>query len=78
MRRRVRHQLFGYLQQHSQRYFMSNFAGSLANRISEVAMSYAHALWTVMFDFWPLLITAVVCLVLLGRVNGELALVLAD
>ena len=41
MRRRVRHQLFGYLQQHSQHYFMSNFAGSLANRISEVAMSYA-------------------------------------
>ena len=77
MRRRVRRQLFGYLQQHSQRYFMSNFAGSLANRISEVAMSYAHALWTVMFDFWPLLITAGVSLVLLGRVNGELALVLA-
>ncbi len=77
MRRRVRHQLFGYLQQHSQRYFMSNFAGSLAKRISEVAMSFAHALWTVVFDFWPLLITAGVSLILLGRVNGELALALA-
>ena len=76
MRRRVRHQLFGYLQQHSQRYFMSNFAGSLANRISEVAMSYAHALWRVMFDFWPLIITAGVSLYLLSGINGELALVL--
>ena len=36
IRRRVRRELFAYLQQHSQRYFMSNFAGSLANRIAEV------------------------------------------
>ncbi len=76
MRRRVRRELFAYLQQHSQRYFMSNFAGSLANRIAEVAMSVAYAVWTVMFDFWPLMIYFGVSLVLLLGVNVKLALVL--
>ncbi|MEX2482866.1 MAG: ABC transporter ATP-binding protein [Gammaproteobacteria bacterium] len=76
LRRRVRRELFAYLQQHSQRYFMSNFAGSLANRIAEVAMSVAYTLWTVLFDFWPLLISFSVSLVLLASVNLRLAAVL--
>ena len=37
LRRRVRNSLYRYLQSHSQRYFMGNFAGSLANRIAEVS-----------------------------------------
>lgn len=77
LRRRIRRQLFAYLQHHSQRYFLSNFAGSLANRIAETSMSTAQVLWTVMFDFWPLAITFSVSLVLLARVNVNLAAVLA-
>jgi len=77
LRRRVRRDLFAYLQHHSQRYFMSNFAGSLANRLSEVSASVAFTLWTVLFDFWPLTISFSVSLVLLWGVNAELALVLA-
>jgi ATP-binding cassette subfamily B protein len=76
LRRRIRKELFGYLQHHSQRYFMSNFAGSLANRVAEVSMSVAFVFWTIFFDFWPLVITFTVSLVLLTQVNGELALVL--
>ncbi|MEQ8661593.1 MAG: ABC transporter transmembrane domain-containing protein, partial [Gammaproteobacteria bacterium] len=76
LRRRVRRELFGYLQHHSQRYFMSNFAGSLANRLAEVAQSVAHTLWTVLFDFWPLAISFAVSLVLLAGVSSDLALVL--
>ncbi|MGE0483344.1 MAG: ABC transporter ATP-binding protein [Gammaproteobacteria bacterium] len=76
MRRRVRRELFAYLQHHSQRYFMSNFAGSLANRIAEVAMSVAYTLWTVLFDFWPLTISFMVSLVLLAGVSAQLAAVL--
>lgn len=76
LRRRVRQELFAYLQQHSQRYFLSHFAGSLANRIGEVSMSVANTLWTVLFDFWPLIITFSVSLVLLIGVNQELALTL--
>ena len=76
LRRRVRRELFVYLQQHSQGYFMSNFAGSLANRLAEVAQSVAHTLWTVLFDFWPLAISFAVSLVLLAGVSTDLALVL--
>ncbi len=76
LRRRVRRELFAYLQHHSQRYFLSNFAGSLANRIAEVSMSVAHTVWTVLFDFWPLVIAFSVSLVLLIGVNVKLALAL--
>jgi ATP-binding cassette subfamily B protein len=76
LRRRVRRELFAYLQHHSQRYFLSNFAGSLANRIAEVSMSVAHTVWTVLFDFWPLMIAFSVSLILLIGVNVKLALAL--
>jgi ATP-binding cassette, subfamily B, bacterial len=76
MRRRVRNSLYGYLQGHSQRYFMGNFAGSLANRISEVSMGVNHSLWTVMFDFWPVTVTLTVALVVLAGVSPTLAAVM--
>ena len=77
LRQTVRRELFAYLQHHSQRFFMSHFAGSLGNRISEVSMSVAHTTWTVLFDFWPLVISFGVSLVLLLDVNTRLALTLA-
>jgi ATP-binding cassette subfamily B protein len=77
LRRRVRSSLYRYLQHHSQRYFMGNFAGSLANRISEVSMGVNHSLWTVLFDFWPVTVTLVISLGLLGSVDVGLAVVLA-
>jgi len=73
LRRGIRRDLFAYLQLHSQNYFMSNFAGSLANRISEISMSVAFTVWTVLFDFWPLLISFTVSLILLFSINTELA-----
>ena len=57
LRQRVRSSLYRYLQGHSQRYFMGNFAGSLSNRVSEVSMGVNHSLWTVLFDFWPVTVT---------------------
>ena len=76
LRRRIRRELFAFLQQHSQRYFLGNFAGSLANRIAETSMSTAQVLWTFLFDFWPLAITFAVSLVLLARVELKLSAVL--
>jgi len=76
LRRRIRRSLFAWLQLHSQRYFLGNFAGSLANRIAETSMSTAQVLWTVMFDFWPLFISFGVSLYLLGQVSSDLALLL--
>ena len=66
LRRRVRRELFAYLQLHSQRYFLSNFAGSLGNRIAEVSMGVSQIIWTVLFDFWPLAISFAVSQVLLA------------
>ncbi len=76
LRREIRKSLFSYLQHHSHRYFISHFAGSLANRISEVSMSSMHALWTITFDFYPLIIKSAVALIILANTSSELALVL--
>ena len=77
LRREIRKSLFSYLQHHSHRYFISHFAGSLANRIAEVSMSSMHALWTITFDFYPLIIKSVVALVILVNTSSELALTLS-
>ncbi len=77
LRAEIRKTLFSYLQHHSHRYFISHFAGSLANRISEVSMSVMHALWAITFDFYPLIIKSAVALIILFNASGELALVLS-
>jgi ATP-binding cassette subfamily B protein len=76
LRADIRKTLFSYLQHHSHRYFISHFAGSLANRISEVSMSSMHALWAITFDFYPLIIKSVVALIILFTASGQLAVVL--
>jgi len=76
LRAEIRKSLFSYLQHHSHRYFISHFAGSLASRIAEVSMSSMHALWTITFDFYPLVIKSLVALIILFYASGELALVL--
>ena len=76
LRADIRKTLFSYLQHHSHRYFISHFAGSLANRISEVSMSSMHALWAITFDFYPLVIKSAVALIVLFTASNELALVL--
>jgi ATP-binding cassette subfamily B protein len=77
LRAEIRKSLFSYLQHHSHRYFVSHFAGSLASRIAEVSMSCMHALWTLTFDFYPLIIKSLVALVVLFGASGDLALVLS-
>ena len=76
LRATIRKTLFRYIQFHSHRYFVSHFAGSLANRISEVSISSMHALWTIAFTFYPLIIQSVVALLILFFANAQLAGVL--
>jgi len=76
LRRRIRRDLFAYLQHHSQRYFLGNFAGSLANRIAETSMGSAQVLWTMLFDFWPLIVSFTASLLVLAEVDHGLAAVL--
>ncbi len=77
LRREIRRSLFSYIQHHSHSYFISHFAGSLAARIAEVAMSSMHVLWTLTFDFYPLIIKSAVALILLYGASGDLALALS-
>ncbi len=77
LRARIRKSLFRYLQFHSHRFFVSHFAGSLANRITEVSISCNHALWTIAFTFYPLIIQSVVALIILFTTSAKLALVLS-
>ncbi len=65
--------LYAWLQHHSQRFVGSNFAGSLANRISETSMGVNMATWTIIFDFLPIAVTLVVAVALLAQASGLLA-----
>ncbi|MCB0357688.1 MAG: ABC transporter ATP-binding protein, partial [Bdellovibrionales bacterium] len=76
LRRLSRYNIYSYLQYHSHRFFTTNFSGSLSNRINEVSVGINHSLWTVMFDFWPVVITFSVSMYLVARTNLELALYL--
>ncbi|GAB7531696.1 ABC transporter ATP-binding protein [Pseudomonas sp. 3A(2025)] len=73
-RTRVTAHLFAYLQHHSQRYIGSNFAGSLANRISETSMGVNMTLWAIIFDVLPVIVSMSVAVVILTTVSHVLAL----
>ncbi|MCX7099574.1 MAG: ABC transporter ATP-binding protein [Methylococcales bacterium] len=77
LRQRTTAVLYAYLQYHAPRYFGGHFAGSLAHRISETAMSVNHTLWTVLCDFWPILVTFAVSITLLLGVHQGLGLMVA-
>ena len=72
LRQRTSRLLYAYLQQHSPRYFGNHFAGSLAHRVSETAMSVNHTTWSVLCDFWPISVTFMVSVVLLLNVHTGL------
>lgn len=69
--------LYAYLQYHAPRYFGSHFAGALAHRISETAMSVNFTVWSVLCDFWPILVTFSVSSVLLLNMHQGLGLLVA-
>ena len=70
--------LYGYLQHHSHRFISNNFAGALAHRISEAAMGVNMAVWAIVFDFLPIVVTMLVAIALLAHTNVLLgALMLA-
>jgi len=77
IRMRTTRQLYAWLQYHSHRYFSNHFAGALAHRISETAMSVNHILWTVLFDFWPVVIVFGISIGLLLHTHLQLGLFVA-
>ena len=78
LRQRTTRSLYAYLQYHSVRYFGNHFAGGLAHRISETATSVNHTVWSVLCDFWPIMVTFAVSITLLLGVNQGLGLFVAS
>jgi len=77
LRQKTARDLYAYLQHHSAHYFSNHFAGALAHRISETAVSVNHTLWAILFDFWPIVITFGFTCGLLFRAHEQLGLFVA-
>lgn len=78
LRKATQAKLFKYLQNHSHRYFLNNFSGAIASRVSETAVNVNHTLWVLWFDFWPIVITFIVSMILLAQVHMGLTLFLGS
>src|SRR6266702_539495 len=72
-RQAVTRAMYAYLQHHSHRFLSSDFAGSLAHKISETAMGYSQTIWTLIFDFYPMVIVFGVAIFMLERAHKGLA-----
>src|SRR5215470_14500083 len=72
-RQTVTRAMYAYLQHHSHRFLSNDFAGALAHRISETAMGYSQTVWTVIFDFYPMLIVFGIAIFMLGSADRGLA-----
>jgi ATP-binding cassette subfamily B protein len=72
-RQAVTRAMYAYLQHHSHRFLSNDFAGSLAHKISETAMGYSQTIWTLIFDFYPMLIVFGVSIFMLGHAHRGLA-----
>jgi ATP-binding cassette subfamily B protein len=72
-RQSVTRAMYAYLQHHSHRFLSNDFAGSLAHKISEAATGYSQTVWTIIFDFYPMLIVFGVAIFMLGHAHRGLA-----
>jgi len=72
-RQTVTRAMYSYLQHHSHRFLSNDFAGALAHKISETSMGYSQTIWTLIFDFYPMVIVFGVAIFMLGRAHAGLA-----
>jgi ATP-binding cassette, subfamily B, bacterial len=72
-RQTVTRAMYSYLQHHSHRYLSNDFAGALAHKISETSTGYSQTMWTVIFDFYPMVIVFGVAIFMLAHAHKGLA-----
>jgi ATP-binding cassette subfamily B protein len=72
-RQTVTRAMYAYLQHHSHRFLSNDFAGALAHKISETSMGYSQTIWTLIFDFYPMVIVFSVAIFMLGHAHRGLA-----
>lgn len=72
----VRMEMFDYVQRHSYNYFNTNFAGSLANKISDMPNSMAHIFQLVSMIFIPVFVALIISTSLFAAMHPAFALIL--
>src|SRR5258708_6937105 len=72
-RQTVTRAMYAYLQHHSHRFLSNDFAGALAHKISETSTGYSQTVWTVIFDFYPMVIVFGIAIFMLGHAHRGLA-----
>jgi ATP-binding cassette, subfamily B, bacterial len=72
-RQTVTRAMYAYLQHHSHRFLSNDFAGALAHKISETSMGYSQTIWTLIFDFYPMIIVFSVAIFMLDHAHRGLA-----
>src|SRR5882757_4912219 len=72
-RQTVTRAMYAYLQHHSHRFLSNDFAGALAHKISETSMGYSQTIWTLIFDFYPMVIVFGIAIFMLGHAHRGLA-----
>lgn len=73
-RQNVVRTIYHYMQHHSYRYFSNNFSGALAHRISETSQGVSQTLWSIITEFWPVIIVVSVSIALLAAAHSQLAI----
>jgi len=76
-RQYVARALFRHLHGHSHRFLTENFAGALANRISETSHGVNQVMWSIITELWPMAIVITVANVLLALASPWLGAFMA-
>ena len=74
----IRTEVFDYVQRHSHSYINDRFAGSLANKVSDISLSASRLVRTVIFLFVPALLAFIVSFSLFVRLNPWLGMILGS
>jgi ATP-binding cassette, subfamily B, bacterial len=74
----VRMAMFEYVQNHSYSYFSNNFAGTIANKISDMVLSVDNILRLIIQLFFPVFLALMISAVLFFRVNPYFSLILVS
>jgi ATP-binding cassette, subfamily B, bacterial len=73
---RVRMEMFEYVQHHAYSYFSGRFAGSIANKISDMPQAFSRLIEQTVRIFIPILIAIIISIILFAFVQMQFALIL--
>ena len=75
-RANIRESIFKYVKGHSHQYFAENFAGSIANKITEMPASVEKMMDIVVYIFMPMTIAVVLTVVLMWKVSAFFGMIM--